>query len=81
MKNPQALKKLNNLNISEQIYLEYMNEVKDKDDLPRLQKKFVEEEREFFRNGLASRLPFKSYHRMARDVFVYPEDMVKVPDT
>jgi len=36
MKNPEALKKLNNLNISEQIYLEYMSEVKDKDDLPRL---------------------------------------------
>lgn len=30
---------------------------------------------------MCTRLPFKSYHRMARDVFIYPEDNIKVPTT
>lgn len=33
IKNPEALKKLNNLSISQQVYLEYMNEATRKVDL------------------------------------------------
>lgn len=37
------------------------------------EKKFADTEKLYYKNGIATRLPFKSYHRMARDVFVYPE--------
>ena len=30
---------------------------------------------------MTTRLPFKSYHRMARDLFVYPEDMISTPSS
>jgi hypothetical protein len=39
------------------------------------ERKFARHEKQFLRAGFASRLPSKSYHRMARDLFVYPEEM------
>jgi len=45
------------------------------------ERKFAENEKLYYKNGMCTRLPFKSYHRMARDIFSYPEESIKVPTT
>ena len=83
IKNPDALKKLNNLKISEEIFIEYMQKynMQGEEGMTSEEKKFALKEAALFKTGYVTRLPFKSYHRMARDVFVYPEDMTSVPST
>jgi hypothetical protein len=79
IKNPDALKKINNLSISEQIYLEYMDKTEKADDLKEEERRFSQSERQYFKTGFVTRLPPKSYERMARDIFVHPEDQIYVP--
>ena len=61
-----------------------MNRKEEEEDEQKMlsqERKFVANERQYYKNGLTTRLPFKSYHRMTRDMFVYPEEMVSVPST
>jgi len=58
--------------MAEQIYIKYMEDTSNKDDLKEQERRFVQNERQYFKNGYVTRLPMKSYNRMARDVFVHP---------
>ena len=83
IKSNEALKKLNNLSISEQIYQEYMHSYHHEDtgdNMSTEEKRFAEKESLYYKGDFTTRLPFKSYHRMARDLFVYPEDNTSVPE-
>lgn len=73
IRNPDALKKLNNLAISEEIYVEYMDRTGGKEgELPPAESKFAKDQRQYYKHGMVTRLPEKSYQRMARDLFAYP---------
>ena len=77
IKSPDALKKFNNLNMTEQIYQEYVYNLRTTEKKEELKmdpevRKFFNNEDYYFKKEFATRLPFKSYHRMARDLFVYP---------
>jgi hypothetical protein len=73
VRNPDALKKLNNLALSEEIYVEYMDRTADREgELPPAESQFAKDQRQYYKHGLVTRLPEKSYHRMARDLFAYP---------
>lgn len=42
------------------------------------EKKFARQEIQYFKKDYVSRLPSVSYQRMARELFVYPEEMQRV---
>jgi hypothetical protein len=70
------LKKLNNLALSEEVYVEYMNRTAGKEgDLPAAERRFAKDQRHYYKHGMVTRLPSKSYHRMARDLYAYPEEI------
>lgn len=54
-------------------------EQQDEEDMLPEERRFAQKERQYYKSEFCTRLPFKSYHRMARDAFVYPEDMPSVP--
>lgn len=45
------------------------------DDLSAAEAKFSKDQSYYYKNGMVTRLPSKSYHRMARDLFDYPEEI------
>lgn len=76
IRNTEALKKLNNLSLSEEIFVEYMERTsKEIEELSAAEQKFAKDQRQYYKNGMVTRLPTKSYHRMARDLFAYPEEI------
>ena len=48
-------------------------EKKEDQNLSSEERKFATNEALYYKHEMTTRLPFKSYHRMARDLFVYPE--------
>jgi hypothetical protein len=55
--------------------MEYMDRTQDKEgELPPAESKFAKDQRQYYKHGMVTRLPEKSYQRMARDLFAYPEE-------
>lgn len=42
--------------------------------LPLAERRFSKDQRYFYKHGMVTRLPRKSYQRMARELFDYPEE-------
>ena len=76
IKNPEALKRMNNMHISEEIFQEFMHEANSrKRKMTKEENEFFAEQSKFYRkNGFVCRLPWKTYQRVAKEIYTYPED-------
>ena len=83
IKNPQALIRMNNMHISEEIFQEFMDEANSgRRKMTKEENEFFAEQSKFYRaNGFVCRLPWKTYQRTAKEIYTYPEDSLPAAES
>ena len=82
IKNPEALQRMNNMHLSEEVFQEFMHEgLEGNRKMTKEENEFYAEQSKYYKSeGFVTRLPFKTYQRVAKEIYAYPEDQMPPPE-